>query len=78
MNKKTRFREEEAGCYFLSLATPLSYPFENELRPEALRPILSEGLPFSIPILFFYRHKAKKTLIFFLNLQQNMLIEGIN
>jgi hypothetical protein len=53
MNKKTRFREEEAGCYFLSLATPLSYPFENGLRLEALRPILSEGLPFSKSNLFY-------------------------
>jgi hypothetical protein len=51
MDKKTRFREE-AGCYFFSLATPLSYPFKNGLRPEALRPILSDGLPFSKLIVY--------------------------
>jgi hypothetical protein len=50
LNKKTRFRKE-AGCVFLSLATPLSYPDPAGLRPEALRPNLSEGLPFSKSIL---------------------------
>jgi hypothetical protein len=42
-NEKTRFRRKGFGD---RLATPLPFRGQNEIKPEALRPHLSEGLPF--------------------------------
>ena len=45
--KKNPLPKGKAGLYTICLATPLSYPPLYGLRSEALRPPLSEGLPFS-------------------------------
>jgi len=47
LKEKTRLRTGEAGFYWIYLAAPLPYPGNPGFRPVALRPNLSEGLPFS-------------------------------
>ena len=48
---KTRFRREARSVSMLRLRQPGRHNFLS-LRPEALRPRLSAGLPFSVPIRF--------------------------
>ena len=45
--QKTRFRRAEAGCLVRVPGNPATISVSNGLRPEALRPTFSSGLPFS-------------------------------
>ena len=67
-HKKTRFTPEMEGR--VSIAAPLPYPYSWELRPVALRPNLSEGLPFGklicLSFKVMYRHVDEKLELFLL------------
>jgi hypothetical protein len=51
MKIKTRFQAKKAGFEFILLSNPAVTFILKGLRPEALRPYLSEGLPFSRTLL---------------------------
>jgi len=54
MKIKTRFQAKKAGCEFIVPSNPAVTCILKGLRPEALRPYLSEGLPFSKNLLLTF------------------------
>jgi hypothetical protein len=54
MKIKTRFQAKKAGFEFILLSNPAVTFILKGLRPEALRPYLSAGLPFSRNLLLTF------------------------
>jgi hypothetical protein len=58
--KKARFQKGEAGFILLFTLQPRYLIQLSGLKPEALRPTLSEGLPFDETVCLVNRHILSK------------------